>query len=260
MASGNCAQAGPLTLSLHDAATSAAGAVVRRARGFQGALCGGGAELLAGLSDVRRLAALHPECGYVLCMPVIPSAAGPRGAVLLGFAAAPVLGARRRAALAALCSGLGGALECAASEVFAVVGHLLGTPVLGAFCEDEEEDDEEEEASRGLCHGHRARGGSNGDGSGGWTPSQNALDSVPEGVELREQREGAGEDEGEQDVLLLPAVGECGSGAAVGAAASERPPSAPVPVLLVKQLPAELLPRPLLRPPPVELAYAAPAV
>jgi hypothetical protein len=182
VASSNCAVAGPLTLCLDDAKNSAAGLVIRLARPLQGALGGRGGPLLARLSDVARMAASQPECGYVMCMPVAADTDCVRGAVLLGFAAPPVLGVERHSALGALCSLLGGALEGGIADVLSLVNHLLDAPIMCA-CRGEEEE-REAEASRA-----RARNGVRGRGRNGgrvWAPPQRPLPSVPEGFESEE--------------------------------------------------------------------------
>jgi hypothetical protein len=119
------AQPGPPALYLDDAKTSAAGLAMRHARALRGALRGPGAELLARLSDVCRLAATAAEC--VMCLPLAAAPGGLRGAVLLGFASRLALEPEHLASLVALCSALGGALGSGAvDDVLCVVPHVLG--------------------------------------------------------------------------------------------------------------------------------------
>ena len=87
----NLAAEGPAGLSLHDACSSAAGLVLRRSQMLQGGIHGRSGRFFSGLSDVQEAVRQCPACKYVMALPF---AAAHRGALLLGFPAAPQLSAK----------------------------------------------------------------------------------------------------------------------------------------------------------------------
>ncbi len=156
---------------------------------MQATLLNGAADTAASAwSDVQLMLAQAPAVTHLLCIPFgtggSSEQAGPAcqhhagssssgaGALLFGFAAAPQLDERRKAALAVLAQCLPAPMARLSGDTLAFVNFATGSSQRCSCCCSADEEEEEEEEEAGTTDRCAAPGRPNGRGDDGAAPSQ----------------------------------------------------------------------------------------